>query len=153
MFFFIEKEKVIKNSKVSFFSQIKTLFKGQRFLLTHKTKKRISIDDKVLFVRQSPEPNDIIWENLGLSLKTLVILKIKSTILTIALWICCICIIGLIKWFQLKVLKDAIKDTKSNKNDIYSFVEAISFLIGIIIICFNKFILGRIVKKIVRLQK
>ena len=117
--------------------------------MRHKKKRRIEIDNHVLFVRQSPEPNDIIWENLGLNLRTYLILRLKSTLFTFILWICCVLMIALIKWFQGRVLKEAIKQNDKSSS-IYNIVRIISFLIGIIIICFNKFVLGSIVKAIVR---
>ena len=124
-----------------------------KLYLSHKKERdpadeRIYFHDKLLYIEEAPEPNDVNWEFIYASTKDKIKIRIFLNILFVFLLGGCFGVIWVITYFQSKTVEHAYESKKEGlpgADEEFNRAKSISIVISAIIVCFNKFCLGRIV--------
>ena len=104
--------------------------------------KNLIMKDNILLIEEAPEPSDIVYDNQKFDTSQKIRFRLRSILDTSILLILCVLGIGVIKMSQF-LIKKHLKNSSS-------LIQFLSVIIGIIITVFNKFILAKFVRRIVK---
>lgn len=133
---------MIKRQSVSFLERAKMFFKKTIEKLPED--ERFYFKEKLLCIEEAPEPNDVNWEFICIpTIKKIKVRIIINLLFYLLLGSCC-GIIWVITYFQSQSLEHAYEN-KEKSEDEFSRIKTISILVSAMIVCFNKFCLGRMI--------
>lgn len=103
---------------------------------------RFYFHDTLIFIEEAPEPNDINWEFIWIPTKNKIKIRVIINVLFILLLCGCFGVIWVITFYQSQSLEHAYEN-KENSSDEFDKIKTVSIIVSALIVCFNKFCLGR----------
>lgn len=147
----LEKQLIIESQAVKTYERFQNYF-SKRKVIKKEGDNRLFYRNNLLYIDEAPEPNDVNWEFITISTSEKIKRRIIMNLAFILVLVICFIVIWVITYFQSKNLEhyyELKEEGVEGASETFESLENISILISIIIVCFNKFCLGRIVHIIV----